>query len=268
MNAHARRPRGRRRGADAEPQRTPTTKRGGRRGRCPGALDLWQIVRWLDERLPDDAILTNGAGNYSTWLHRLYRYRRFRTQLAPYVGRDGLRRAGRDRGEAAASASGMVRLVERRRLLPDERPGARDRRPVRARDRLRRRRQRHVRDDPDAPGAHLSGAGATAPRSSIPISPRSRARTARTARRSRAPTSSRRRSNARSRADAPGAPAPQARSAGADDERVARRAARAGAPDQRWNASSESPAARRARSSRCLRCRPSVPAAATDSSAA
>src|SRR5215831_15339747 len=52
----------------------------------PGSLDLWQIVRWLDERLPDDAIVANGAGNYSTWLHRLYRYRSFRTQLAPYVG--------------------------------------------------------------------------------------------------------------------------------------------------------------------------------------
>ena len=55
----------------------------------PGALDLWQIVSWLDARLPDDAILTNGAGNYATWLHRLYRYRGFRTQLAPYSGSMG-----------------------------------------------------------------------------------------------------------------------------------------------------------------------------------
>ena len=55
----------------------------------PGTLDLWQIVRWLDARLPDDAILTNGAGNYTAWLHRLYRYRKFRTQLAPYVGSMG-----------------------------------------------------------------------------------------------------------------------------------------------------------------------------------
>ena len=44
---------------------------------------------WLDRHLPDDAILTNGAGNYSTWLHRLYRYREFRTQLAPYSGAMG-----------------------------------------------------------------------------------------------------------------------------------------------------------------------------------
>ncbi|MEP7181868.1 MAG: thiamine pyrophosphate-binding protein [Betaproteobacteria bacterium] len=55
----------------------------------PGALDLWQVMAWLDDRLPDDAILTNGAGNYTTWLHRLYRYRSFRTQLAPYSGAMG-----------------------------------------------------------------------------------------------------------------------------------------------------------------------------------
>ncbi|MET0203626.1 MAG: thiamine pyrophosphate-dependent enzyme, partial [Casimicrobiaceae bacterium] len=55
----------------------------------PGDVDLWQIVRWLDERLPDDAIVTNGAGNYSTWMHRLYRFRGFRSQLAPYSGSMG-----------------------------------------------------------------------------------------------------------------------------------------------------------------------------------
>ena len=55
----------------------------------PGAVDLWQIVRWLDERLPDDAILTNGAGNYATWVHRLFRYGGKRRQLAPYSGSMG-----------------------------------------------------------------------------------------------------------------------------------------------------------------------------------
>ena len=55
----------------------------------PGDVDLWSIVRWLDERLPDDAIVTNGAGNYATWMHRLFRYRRFGTQLAPYSGSMG-----------------------------------------------------------------------------------------------------------------------------------------------------------------------------------
>jgi acetolactate synthase-1/2/3 large subunit len=55
----------------------------------PGALDMWQVMRWLDQRLPDDAILANGAGNFATWLHRLYRYRGFRTQLGPYSGSMG-----------------------------------------------------------------------------------------------------------------------------------------------------------------------------------
>ncbi|MEO8849453.1 MAG: thiamine pyrophosphate-dependent enzyme, partial [Casimicrobiaceae bacterium] len=55
----------------------------------PGSVDLWQIVQWLDAELPDDAIVTNGAGNYATWMHRLFRYRHFRTQLAPYVGAMG-----------------------------------------------------------------------------------------------------------------------------------------------------------------------------------
>ena len=55
----------------------------------PGALDMWQLMSWLDARLPDDAIITNGAGNYATWLHRLFRYRGFRTQLAPYSGSMG-----------------------------------------------------------------------------------------------------------------------------------------------------------------------------------
>ena len=55
----------------------------------PGELDLWQVVGFLRHRLPEDAILVNGAGNYATWLHRLYRYPRYRTQLAPYSGSMG-----------------------------------------------------------------------------------------------------------------------------------------------------------------------------------
>ena len=55
----------------------------------PGDVDLWQIVRWLDQRLPDDAIVANGAGNYATWMHRIFRYRSFGTQLAPYSGSMG-----------------------------------------------------------------------------------------------------------------------------------------------------------------------------------
>jgi acetolactate synthase-1/2/3 large subunit len=55
----------------------------------PGDLQMAEIVAWLDETLPDDAIMTNGAGNYSTWLHRFYRWRRFGTQAAPTLGSMG-----------------------------------------------------------------------------------------------------------------------------------------------------------------------------------
>jgi len=39
--------------------------------------------------MPRDAIVVSGAGNYTVWLHRLYRHRPWRTQLAPYNGSMG-----------------------------------------------------------------------------------------------------------------------------------------------------------------------------------
>lgn len=55
----------------------------------PGDLKLEQVIAHLNEVLPENAIVTNGAGNYSAWLHRYYRYRSFRTQLAPTSGSMG-----------------------------------------------------------------------------------------------------------------------------------------------------------------------------------
>jgi acetolactate synthase-1/2/3 large subunit len=55
----------------------------------PGKLAMGPIVSWLEENLPDDAILTNGAGNYATWVHRFHRFRRFGTQAAPASGSMG-----------------------------------------------------------------------------------------------------------------------------------------------------------------------------------
>lgn len=52
----------------------------------PGSLDLGRVMAYLNERLPQDAIVTNGAGNYTSWVHRFYQYRGFRTQLAPASG--------------------------------------------------------------------------------------------------------------------------------------------------------------------------------------
>ncbi|HQY48584.1 MAG TPA: thiamine pyrophosphate-binding protein, partial [Usitatibacteraceae bacterium] len=59
------------------------------RREMPGKVQMWDIVDWLDKHLPEDAILTNGAGNYATWLHRFHRYTGFRTQLAPTSGAMG-----------------------------------------------------------------------------------------------------------------------------------------------------------------------------------
>jgi acetolactate synthase-1/2/3 large subunit len=55
----------------------------------PGPLQMGEIMAWLRQRLPADAILTNGAGNYATWSHRFYQYRQFRTQLGPTNGSMG-----------------------------------------------------------------------------------------------------------------------------------------------------------------------------------
>ncbi|HNB26787.1 MAG TPA: thiamine pyrophosphate-binding protein [Alphaproteobacteria bacterium] len=54
-----------------------------------GPVQMGEIMAWLEQRLPEDAIMTNGAGNYATWLHRFHRHRRFRTQLAPTNGSMG-----------------------------------------------------------------------------------------------------------------------------------------------------------------------------------
>jgi acetolactate synthase-1/2/3 large subunit len=54
-----------------------------------GDIQLGEIMRQLSARLPADAIVSNGAGNYATWLHRHYSYRHFRSQLAPTSGAMG-----------------------------------------------------------------------------------------------------------------------------------------------------------------------------------
>src|SRR3546814_6584433 len=50
---------------------------------------MGSIIQWLDANLPDDAVFTNGAGNYATWVHRFHRYRRHSGQLAPTSGSMG-----------------------------------------------------------------------------------------------------------------------------------------------------------------------------------
>ena len=55
----------------------------------PGPVNPSAIVAWLAEKLPRDAIVTNGAGNFSGWAHRFYPYGPFRTQLGPTNGAMG-----------------------------------------------------------------------------------------------------------------------------------------------------------------------------------
>ena len=60
-----------------------------RHGPMAGPVDLGEIMAFLRKRLPEDSIVTNGAGNYSGWVQRFYQYTGFRTQLAPTNGAMG-----------------------------------------------------------------------------------------------------------------------------------------------------------------------------------
>lgn len=55
----------------------------------PGQLNMSEVVHFLRKRLPPKTIITNGAGNYSIWVHRFYQYTGFRTQLGPTSGAMG-----------------------------------------------------------------------------------------------------------------------------------------------------------------------------------
>ncbi len=52
-------------------------------------LDLATCVTFMRDTLPADTIICNGAGNFSGWWHRYWRYEGFPTQLAPTAGAMG-----------------------------------------------------------------------------------------------------------------------------------------------------------------------------------
>lgn len=54
-----------------------------------GDVKVGPIMAWLEENLPEDVIVANGAGNFATWMHRFHRYRRFNGQAAPTSGSMG-----------------------------------------------------------------------------------------------------------------------------------------------------------------------------------
>lgn len=52
-------------------------------------VQMWDVIQDLQKIIPKNSIITNGAGNYTSWIHRFYRYGGFRTQLAPTSGAMG-----------------------------------------------------------------------------------------------------------------------------------------------------------------------------------
>jgi acetolactate synthase-1/2/3 large subunit len=54
----------------------------------PGLVDLGDCIAQLRERVPD-AVVCNGAGNHTAWIHRFWRFHDFPSQLAPTSGAMG-----------------------------------------------------------------------------------------------------------------------------------------------------------------------------------
>ncbi len=54
-----------------------------------GDVQMGPIMNWIEENTPKNAIFTNGAGNYATWLHRFHRFQAYNTQAAPTSGSMG-----------------------------------------------------------------------------------------------------------------------------------------------------------------------------------
>jgi acetolactate synthase I/II/III large subunit len=57
--------------------------------RHAGPFQMGEVMALLRERLPQETIFCNGAGNFATWVHRFWPFRRYGTQLAPTSGSMG-----------------------------------------------------------------------------------------------------------------------------------------------------------------------------------
>ena len=73
--------------------------------KTPGTLQMGGVMAYLESKLPADAIMANGAGNFATWLHRFHRFTLFGTQLAPTSGSMGY---------------GLPAAVGAKRIAPDK----------------------------------------------------------------------------------------------------------------------------------------------------
>ena len=75
----------------------------------PGPIDMPAIIATLQRLLPADTVVTNGAGNFASWVHRYWRFHGLakgcKTQLAPTNGAMGY---GVPAGIAASIATGRT----------------------------------------------------------------------------------------------------------------------------------------------------------------
>jgi acetolactate synthase-1/2/3 large subunit len=55
----------------------------------PGAVRMADVMRTVSELLPNNGIVTNGAGNFAAFVHRYFQYKGYRTCLAPTSGSMG-----------------------------------------------------------------------------------------------------------------------------------------------------------------------------------
>ena len=67
-------------------------------------VDLAEVMIWLRDNCAPETIICNGAGNYASWIHRYYRFRRFATHIAP---------------TSASMGYGVPAAVAMQRLYPD-----------------------------------------------------------------------------------------------------------------------------------------------------
>ena len=74
----------------------------------PGPVNLGEIVVGLRDTLPADAVVCTGAGNFSIWVQRFYRYRKYGTLYAPASG---------SMGYGLPSAVAMKRLMPERAVV-------------------------------------------------------------------------------------------------------------------------------------------------------
>ncbi|MGA0129131.1 MAG: thiamine pyrophosphate-binding protein [Burkholderiales bacterium] len=54
-----------------------------------GDVDLAEVMQIMERKLPRDTVMVNGAGNFSGWIHRYWKYSGYRSQLAPTNGAMG-----------------------------------------------------------------------------------------------------------------------------------------------------------------------------------